>query len=583
MASIIKLKRSATAGAQPGSLEVGEIAVNLFDRKLYVGNSTGVSAIGGEDFRLTVDEGSVAGDGAYIKLLGETSESTNSIFLQAGAGMDVTKQANGSITFGIENASTTNVGGASFNSNNFVVDSNGLASIAPSGITLGGETSGNYVATVAASNNSLVVTGSGSETAGVTVALGDNIGANTTGNARTATTWETQRNIGVRLAGDISGYANTNIDGSGNVLIDVNTAIQPNSIALGTDTTGNYVATVAAGNNSVLVTGSGSETAGITVALADNIGANTTGNARTATTLATARNIALSGDIVGNANFDGSGDITISTAIQPNSIALGTDTTGNYLATLAASNNSLVVTGSGSESATVSVAIADNIGANTSGNAATASKLATARAIALTGDVVGTVNFDGSSGVSMTTAIQPNSIALGTDTTGNFMRDVSGTANEIVVTHTPGEASTATIGLPDDVTVAGQLNVGENIVVTGNTVVGALTVTGDAHVDGNLTVEGAVTYISSSTVNVDDSMLKLSANNAADTVDTGVYGKYVVSGNSAVQYTGYFRDATTGHFNFYTGLDVEPTTTVDITDTGYTLAQLNAIIDGGTY
>ena len=110
-----------------------------------------------------------------------------------------------------------------------------------------------------------------------------------------------------------------------------------------------------------------------------------------------------------------------------------------------------------------------------------------------------------------------------------------------------------------------------------------MTVSGDAHVDGNLTVEGAVTYISSSTVNVDDSMLKLSANNAADTVDTGVYGKYVVSGNSAVQYTGYFRDATTGHFNFYTGLDVEPTTTVDITDTGYTLAQLNAIIDGGTY
>jgi len=267
MASIIKLKRSVTAGAQPGSLEVGEIAVNLFDRKLYVGNSSGVSAIGGEDFRLTVDEGSVSGDGAYIKLLGETSDSTNSIFLQAGAGMDVTKQANGSITFGIENASTTNVGGASFNSNNFVVDSNGLASIAPSGITLGGETSGNYVATVNAGNNSLVVTGSGTETAGVTVALGDNIGANTTGNARTATSWATQRNIGVRLAGDISGYANTNIDGSGNVLIDVTTAIQPNSIALGTDTTGNYVATVGAGNNSILVTGSGTETAGITVAL----------------------------------------------------------------------------------------------------------------------------------------------------------------------------------------------------------------------------------------------------------------------------------------------------------------------------
>ena len=42
MASVIKLKRNATAGAVPASLAVGEIAVNLFDRKLYVGNSTGV-------------------------------------------------------------------------------------------------------------------------------------------------------------------------------------------------------------------------------------------------------------------------------------------------------------------------------------------------------------------------------------------------------------------------------------------------------------------------------------------------------------------------------------------------------------
>ena len=110
-----------------------------------------------------------------------------------------------------------------------------------------------------------------------------------------------------------------------------------------------------------------------------------------------------------------------------------------------------------------------------------------------------------------------------------------------------------------------------------------LTVSGNTHIDGNLTVEGGVTYISTSTLNVDDTMIKLAANNAADTVDSGVYGKYVISGNSAVKYSGYFRDATDGIFKFYEDLDTEPTTTVNTSDNNYNLAQLDAIIDGGTY
>tara|TARA_B100001057_G_scaffold276676_1_gene276985 strand:- start:3766 stop:6438 length:2673 start_codon:yes stop_codon:yes gene_type:complete len=63
-----------------------------------------------------------------------------------------------------------------------------------------------------------------------------------------------------------------------------------------------------------------------------------TGNAATATALATTRAIALAGDVVGTANFDGSAGISISTTIQANSVALGTDTTGNYVAYLTAGN-----------------------------------------------------------------------------------------------------------------------------------------------------------------------------------------------------------------------------------------------------
>jgi len=402
MASIIKLKRSSSAGAAPGSLETGEIAVNLFDRRLYVGNGAGVTAVGGETFALTVDE-PTTGAGAYIKLLGETTPTTNSVLLQAGTDLDITKQANGSILFELE----------------------------------------------------------------------------------------------------------------------------------------------------------------------DTISSNTTGSAAT---LTTARAIQLSGDVTGTANFDGSAGINISTTIAADSVALGTDTTGDYIESISASNSSVVITGGSGEGSTPTVALGDNIGANTSGNAATATKLATARAIQVSGDVAGTANFDGSSAINIAVTQQADSVDLGTHTTGNYVATVAGTANEIEVSGSGSETAAVTIGLPNDVTIGNDL-----------TVTGAASVGGNLSVDGNLEVQGAVTYISSSTVNVDDSMLKLSANNAADTVDTGVYGKYVVSGNSAIQYAGYFRDAGDGVFKFYTGLDAEPTTTVNTSDTGYGLAQLDAIIDGGTY
>jgi hypothetical protein len=78
-------------------------------------------------------------------------------------------------------------------------------------------------------------------------------------------------------------------------------------------------------------------------------------------------------------------------------------------------------------------------------------------------------------------------------------------------------------------------------------------------------------------------MLKLAANNSGDSVDTGMYGAIYHTGNTSITYAGYFRDATDGVFKFYTGLDTEPTTVVDTTDSGYQLAQVDMIIDGGTY
>jgi len=72
------------------------------------------------------------------------------------------------------------------------------------------------------------------------IAAGGFIG-DLTGNADSADAWSTARTI--TLGGDASG--NVSIDGSANVTLTVNVdGVQANSVALGTDTTGNYVASV---------------------------------------------------------------------------------------------------------------------------------------------------------------------------------------------------------------------------------------------------------------------------------------------------------------------------------------------------
>lgn len=79
-------------------------------------------------------------------------------------------------------------------------------------------------------------------------------------------------------------------------------------------------------------------------------------NVASATKLQTARTIQLSGDVAGSASFDGTAAINISTTIQANSIALGTDTTGDYVSGLT-SGTGVTVTGATGEGSTPTIAI----------------------------------------------------------------------------------------------------------------------------------------------------------------------------------------------------------------------------------
>jgi cytoskeletal protein CcmA (bactofilin family) len=140
----------------------------------------------------------------------------------------------------------------------------------------------------------------------------------------------------------------------------------------------------------------------------------------TANSLATARTIALSGDVSGSVSFDGSASVNISTSIQPNSVALGTDTTGNYMSNLT-QGTGVSITHTPGEGSNATIAIGQAVGTSSSvqfasvtapltGNASTATALETARNISLTGDVSGSVSFNGTSDVSISATVQPLSL-----------------------------------------------------------------------------------------------------------------------------------------------------------------------------
>ena len=90
---------------------------------------------------------------------------------------------------------------------------------------------------------------------------------------------------------------------------------------------------------------------------------------------------------------------------------------------------------------------------------------------------------------------------------------------------------------------------------------------------GNLVVEGSTTTVGTDTLTVKDPLIVLANNNTStDAVDIGFYGKYTPSGTTL--YSGIFREALTGKYRLFKGLEVEPTTTVNTSGTGYAKADL---------
>ena len=154
-----------------------------------------------------------------------------------------------------------------------------------------------------------------------------------------------------------------------------------------------------------------------------------------------------------------------------------------------------------------------------------------------------TLTFDGGTGVTTSVTAGQVSIAIG---------QAVGTTDNVTF---------------NDVTVNGTL-ASDDITATNVTVA------------GNLTVTGTTTTVNSTTISVTDPLIFVGNDNTStDAVDLGIFGVYDSTG-SQDKYAGLFRDASDGKWKLFKDLQSAPTTTVNVSGTGYTVATLVANLEG---
>ena len=330
----------------------------------------------------------------------------------------------------------------------------------------------------------------------------------------------------ITLDGDLSG--NVSIDGSANVTLTA--TIVANSVALGTDTTGDYVSSLVAGTG---------------IALANNSGETSTPTISINASIDELTDVAISNAANGDF-FRYNGSTWINDAIN-----LSTDTIGDYVDHLVAGTGVIITNNSG-EATTPTIAIGQsvatnanvsfnqvnaeivgnvtgnlsgnvtgNLSGNVTGNVSgdltgnsngthTGNTIGTAsnalvwtnqRKITLDGDVTGDVFIDGSANVTITTTIASNSVALGSDTTGDYVANlVAGTG--ITITDNSGEGMTPVVKISNSYTTDMVANIANS----------AASVSSYADSVGNTAYSNAVTYINNRTL---DDLTGVTLSNAA--------------------------------------------------------------------
>jgi len=149
--------------------------------------------------------------------------------------------------------------------------------------------------------------------------------------------------------------------------------------------------------------------------------------------------------------------------------------------------------------------------------------------------------------ISNTAAIAQSKISGLTTDLGNKQDKVSG-------------VSDTEIGYLDGVTSNVQAQLDAKAALAGASFTGNISTTGNLTVDGNFTVNGSNVLVSATQIQVEDTLLQLGHDNAANTTDLGLVVGYT---DGSAKHAGIVKDVTDGKWKLFKDLTVEPSTTVD--------------------
>jgi hypothetical protein len=382
-------------------------------------------------------------------------------------------------------------------------------------------------------------------------------------------------------AGQVTASAYAGVSGDITISAAGVAAIAANSVTLGTDTTGDYVATIDPGNG---LTGGSTSGEGVAHTLAVGAGTHITVNANDVAVNTTTLTPAISGSIFTQI----SGDLTITAGgvatLAANSITLGTDTTGDYVSTITAGAGVFTTGASSGETIahTVSInsgsmlpyysgsifsTVSGDITINAAGLAAIGTGvIVNADVNAAAAIAASKINFSGTgfeSGSSLsspsqgsvvltTNGVAGSTIDLGLQTgdsptfagaslIGNLAINNS-TSTAITTTGTTAAVFNTTATTVNAFGAATALNLGA---ATGTTTVGnSLVVTGD------LFVNGTTTQVNTTDLLVEDKFILLASGSAT----AGDAGIVVDRGSDAAGNIAYGFDSTTDRWGFQSGI-----------------------------
>lgn len=536
-------------GGTPGLVELGQtITIQGTSNELEVSRSGGTFTLG---LPSTISGlTSVSSTGFTGALTGNASTASS---LETARTLSISGDATGSASFdGSANADIAITIGSGAVENSMLDNSSWTLTVDGTGgeaIALGDSldfngTSNQVSIAYSAANNDL------------TFSLPATIDVDTSGNAATATAQETARTFSI--TGSEVTASGVSYDGTGNVALSA--AITTGSIAnskLANDgiTFGNGVSSSdvdLGGSLSIAGTSNQVDVSYISgafqVGLPSTIDADTSGNAATATAQETARDFSIGAGPVRAAavSYDATGNVSLTSSIADDQITnamLANDklviqvdsvdydrALGSTLKFAKGGDLSLSYSASENE---ITYSLDATISSDTSGNAATATALETARNFSIgSGPVTASaVSFDGTGAVSLTSSIANGALSnamLANSTTsftdGSTSSDIAlggsltiqGTSNEVEVSNSAG---VFTVGLPS--TIAVDVN-GNATTATSWANARTVTLTGD--VTGSFSIDGSASPSFATTIAsgaVDNAMLANSEITFAD-----------VSGNS---------------------------------------------------